>query len=248
MNNSIVVYWSPATFYPDNESWNLLYSDPVSLSEDLMNRSISKSQIRMCPALKKSLSNVFSFNSTINDYINLTDIDLKKIDKEILDYSLIPNIESKLFLRKSRESSYSDFINLEYNMSWLFFSEEPLLAEFTAPYFPATTPCPNAMMSLGEFDIGRWFRPFNLDYHIPYNAKAFNINVNDPFYFVKFKTDKKIVFKKFTLNKRLLEIAMEQASSSKRYGFGKNLIQKYRMFENSQMRQTILKEIKKELI
>lgn len=247
MNDELVIYWTPQPFVLSKESWNLLYQKPTNVYSELINMSFSKSPIRLCPATKDNLTKTFSVYSSIEDSVDLSNINLEELDKSTpIKQNL--NIPSIIAWQKDRNSSFPGYLNFAYNLSWLFFSEEPVIARFTAPYFPSSSPAEGAYLAPGQFDIGQWFRPFNLDYHIPYSTKSFNINTTDPLFFVEIFTDKKVVFKRFIKNDVIDNIATEISVAPTRYAAFQKLSQRYDMFNKSQIREMLLKEIKKEVI
>lgn len=241
----LIIYWSPASFSLDNESWNLLYSEPRSVLSSFYNDSEVNSEMRLCPSIKQTLNNVFALHPNIDDYGTFDDVSLS----DIAENPMSPlKINTKIAMRSPRRSSYPGFANLQYNLSWFFASEEPVIARMTSPYFPSTTPTPGSMLAPGEFDIGKWFRPFNLDYHVPVDAKDFRINAKDPLFFLEVQTDAKVVFKKFDLSNKLLNVAEEMSQFSSRYGQFKKIQEKYKMAKNSKIMNTVLKEIKNNVV
>lgn len=165
-----------------------------------------------------------------------------------LEYPWTFNDAGPLLLSVQRESSFDNYINIELNMGWLFFAEEPLIAKFTAPYYPTYEPVEGAMMAVGEFDIGSWYRDYNLDYHIPKSAKELLFTKNQPMFYLDLKTDKKVVFKQYALTNTLRELASDCVQSPIRYGKKIPLIEKYDSFKNAKMNKLILAEIQKNLI
>ena len=61
-------------------------------------------------------------------------------------------------------------------------------------------------------------------------------------------TDKKIILKRYVMNDYLEELSKECVDFWTRFGSNIKLIDKYKMFEQSKMREIILKEIKNNLI
>jgi hypothetical protein len=245
--NTITVYWAPAMFSLDEASWNMLYPDPKLLLPNLYETKTENAIMPRCPAVKEKLKNIASFHSSIDDVFDLPNEQMREIafTDSSGDRLLVP---AKVSLHKVRESSMEGFINVEYNLGWVFFSEEPLEAKFTAPYFPATTPVEGAYLSSGQYDIGRWFRPYMLDYHIPLGAKRFSVKEGDPLLFVDFLTDKKVILKRFQITKRLKALFQEASTSSRRYGTKMTLEKRYKMASDSRIPQIVLEEIKKNLI
>jgi len=124
----------------------------------------------------------------------------------------------------------------------------PLTARFTAPYLPTVSPSPGAILACGEFDIGQWFRPFNLDYHIPLDNTRFTVEEGQDLAYVKFDTTKKVLLKRFTFNKVLHHYAYEMSNTPNRYAEYIPLSQRYQMSKNSKMNKLILKEKKNNFV
>lgn len=247
MRDEIIVYWAPANFVPEAESWNMLYPDPENLYLKIINQAKEGADIHRCPALRDLNKNVFFFTSPISNSVVFPADFLSNADKNLSENQALP-LESKVMIKKTRDSQYKDHINLSYNMTWTFFAEEPLVAKFTAPYFPAISPVPGAMLASGKYDIGQWFRNWNLDYQVPLSAKSFEVKKDDPLFFVEFETDKKIILKRFTMTPSLYNINKETSNSPSRYGRRMTLQERYQMFHQSRSRDIVLREIKANLL
>jgi hypothetical protein len=239
----IVIYWSPATFSKEDESWNLLYRDPENVFSSIIKNTIPKFGIRECPAVKDNLKNVFTIKSNHEDHI--------KLHRDLLEdhnVGLLPT-ESVVTLRHMRQSSYPGYANLFYNMRWAFFSSEPVIARMSSPYYPATTPTPGAIMATGQYDIGQWFRYFDLDYHVPIDSTSFDVNIGDDLMFIEIMTDRKVIFKRFWMTNAINHMAYEMSSSTGRYQINyKTLQHRYNLFNKTSMRQMLLREIEANLI
>lgn len=247
MRDEIIVYWSPSNFYLDRESWNMLYPDPENLYNSIVQKAKKDSTIHKCPALRDLNKNIYSFHSAVDDIIDFPDGLLLQVDNVFGDRQPLP-LNSKVSLKKTRQSQHDGYVNLSYNMTWVMFAEEPLIAKFTAPYYPSTTPVPGAMLASGKFDIGQWFRNMNLDYQVPLDAKRFEMHKGDPMFFVEFETDKKVVLKRFTMNSVLSSVLDDVSHSVDRYGKRMTLQERYQMFKQSRSRDIVLREIKTNLL
>jgi hypothetical protein len=248
-DDSIVVYWGTPNFQPKVESWSMLYSTPRSLSSLLRENKSANSPMFICPATKDVFKNVFVFKSTFYDkhilpidYLKETQSLVPKFEREV-----IPT-DGTIQMVRVRPSSLLNHSNIVYNMAWLLFSEESLLAKFTAPYCPPTSPALGAILSPGQFDIGQWYRPFNLDYHIPTDTKTFEIKENDDLFYIQFYTDKKIIFKQYVVSDKLLALLRESTEAPKRYGPFKSLQERYFMASKTNYSKLVLSEIKNNLI
>ena len=76
----------------------------------------------------------------------------------------------------------------------------------------------------------------------------FEIKENEPLFYVEFKTDRPIILKRFNMNNQLDKIARGNVFSSNLFGKGQTLLSRYIKFNNSGLRDKILKEIKNNLI
>jgi hypothetical protein len=252
-NETITVYWSPITFLLEEESWNMLYQKPISISSELRklkNENAKSETMFLCPASNDLLNNVFAVYPTMNDKVVFSDNLLESVcnsESSFENPTFIPT-ESKINVRCVRKTSLDGYVNLIYNMGWIFFADEPLIARFTAPYSPPSSPAEGVILSSGEFDIGQWFRPFNLDYHIPLKTKELSFKEENPFFYLEFFTNKKIIFKKFTNSKKLFSLQEEFTKSPSRYKKHIPLASRYLMSNKSSMSLEVLSEIKRNLV
>jgi hypothetical protein len=247
MAEELVVYWSPANFTVTEESWNLLYLEPELVNNKLREMSTGYARsIKACPASKFYLNNLFSlkipFSDEITlpvDFLNLTHMD---------EGEAFLDTKSILAIKRVRPSSYVGYSNLSYNLGWLFFCEEPLVARLTPPTIPPTSPAEGAILSSGEFDVGQWFRPILIDYHIPLTTQSLSFKENDDIAYIKFETSKKVVLKRFLLKETLNNIMSESVFSPVRYGKFKTLSERYEMARRTKVLNIISSEIKKNLV
>lgn len=204
-------------------------------------------EMRTCPSVKMLLKNTFTFTSAIDDcfeYDLEAATEMATQDKYGVE---IPRTQSTVPLYQNRPSSLRGYTNATYYLSWIFFCEEPLEGFFTAPYFPPSAPMPGALFSPGTFNIGKWFRPIPLDFHLPLSDNKFNIKKDDELMYVRFDTDRKVEMKRFEMTKNLWNLADECIFAHERYGKGQPIEEKYEMAMESSMPQRILKEIKTSL-
>jgi hypothetical protein len=247
----VTVYWAPAPFVQEESSWSLLYSEPVNMVSELLkvksveNKPKNFQSMFGCPAYAEAMKNVFIVKNVLENTI-----DMSKIVSSLQNpnYPVYFNNLGPLQIKVQREPSITNYTNINYNLGWLFFADEPLEAKFTAPYFPPETPGEGVMLSVGQFDIGSWYRDFNLDYHVPSKTKILTFKEDQPLFYVDFKTDKKIVLKRYKLTKELKNMSEEFVRSRERYGKFSSLQHRYSMSKKSMMPQQILSEIRKNLV
>lgn len=248
MNEPITIYWSPAQFSTEGQQWNLLYSEPSSVADNLILNQTGDSQIVRCPATRNTLRNIFSVHAPLDDEIDLSNLDLETIGNDTSDEPYSLPVSSRISLTRIRQSSYSGFVNVGYNLGWLLFASEPLTVRVSAPFFPTYSPCEGSLLATGEFDIGQWFRPINLDYHIPITTDRFVVKENQPLAYLDFQTDKKISFQRYKLTPYLENIYREMIESPNRYGKRKTLADRYRMAKRAGLPDLVLSEIRQNLV
>jgi hypothetical protein len=247
--NTVEVYWAPAPFVNSKESWNLLYPEPELVKNKLHSiRTDFDRGFFSCPVTRENLNNLYSLKSSVTDVIDLPVEYLKQIHmKEGTEK--VPSFNRQIVsLNKERPSSLKGYSNLSYNLSWLFFASEPLNLRLSAPFYPTKTPSDGAFLFGGEMDIGEWFRPINLDYHVPLESTTFSVQEGDELAYIKFVTTKKVVLKRFILNDTLHSLSLEMTNASLLYNKFQPIIKRYEMAKASKIKNIILKEIKNNLV
>lgn len=253
-SDTITIYWAPFTYGETaNKTWSFLYQDPICLTEDLRKNKSKTAGVRnlfACPAVTSLTDNVFVFKNNHEATIDLPIKDLKEIannndhDNQWLNLSN----ETALGVCKTRPSSLNNHVNLAYNMQWGFFASEPVVARQTAPYMPPHSPGEGVLLSAGQFDIGSWFRPINLDYHVPLSTSKLIFGLDDPLFYLEIQTTKTVEFKRFFLTNKLVAMATEASESSTTYGMFKPLRDRYLMAKKAAVPTQILSEIRNNLV
>lgn len=249
--DSVVVYWAPGQFTSEEQfSWNQFYASPTPVADPILaqrNKTENGRVIFACPAYVEGMNNLFEVRSVHEEHIVIPEI---CFTEPPTSYPSRLPVNSLLSFDVRRESSIKNHIDLQYNMSWLFFCEEPLLARFTAPYFPPKSPAKDAKLAMGEFDIGLWFRNFNTDYLISEGSTNFDIDIDDSLFYVQFYTTKKIIFKRFIHTPTTQKLAEEFVQSSNRRGtkMGTKFKNRYDLSNKTMLPKLVLNEIKKNLV
>lgn len=245
--DTINVYWSSYS-----KVFNFSEPKPV-IDIMLKNRRDTKElddnrNILSCPASNDFFKNLFSINSTFPEKVVWPEGYLKR-SSEFRD-----NKQGNVFLKKHfnffdfrlpRPSSIDGYIDIEYFTSAIFFADQPLIARFMAPNYPPVTPSPGAFLTSGQFDIGQWFRPFNLNYFIPIDNTTFEIKHGDPLFYLQLLTDKKINFHKFNMTEDIEKIKSQNVIWGDKI---MSLPERYNFFKKENSKDSLLKEINKNLV
>lgn len=235
----INIYWSPGNFILNEESWNMLYLEPQSLLKEFSehrNPNSGTKSFLSCPAFREKLKNVFSFRTTFDSKYYYEGNVTKNIGDNVVDFY------------SQREPSLVYGPTLIYNLSWIFFAEEPVECFFTSPYFHKVEYMKSGVMVPGKFDIGSWFRPFNIEIQMHSSYGEIFFKKEDPLFYMDINTNKKVNFIRFNMNERLYNISQESIQSPVRYKKFMQLKERYDVFNKTKVRDIILNEIKKEII
>ena len=195
----VVVYWAS---YENKED---LYKEPINLYSSLKKKKEKRFKEQgffSCPSFKDLTSNTYIFSSTSD---NMYKLDIPNGRLEFTDTS----VEAS----SVRPPSIENCFLFKLSLSWIFFSEESLVMEITPAYFSETSHTEFGAIVPGAFDIGRWFRPINAEFQLWDGVDAFSLPKEEPIFYAKFNTNKKVVFKKFQMNEELENIKKEHIDS-----------------------------------
>jgi hypothetical protein len=137
---------------------------------------------------------------------------------------------------------------LRLALEWIFFCEEDISIFVSAPYFHKTEHLKHGAIVPGTYNIAKWFRSVNAEFSLWPNENHFNIPTNDPIFYARFNTDKKVILKRFKMNEDLGKIQAACSNTASVFGKFKSLEEKYNIFENTSTDNIVLKLIKETLV
>jgi hypothetical protein len=251
-NDSIVVYWSPG-YNADIQDWTFLYPKPKTLFSSVKthisdkNNQVSMektSAILACPAISTKFKKIAVFESPMScsytyDFSKFSETGNGFINNESKEY-ISCNVE--------RQPTLDHGPSITFALSYILFSEEPLDAYFTPPMFHKPKYMKYGSVIPGEFNIGKWFRPFNFEVQMWNNSGEFFIENGEPLFYTEFKTNKKIILKRFIMTEKLYQASKACVDSYTLFGYGQTLEERYDRFTNTDMKDLILNEIKKNVV
>lgn len=246
--DKVTVYWAPHSTPTDEGigNWNMLYEDPQTLFKYWTQHEIKEEEeasMIQCPAFANISRNTYVFNcpidfsfafkahSTIGHQIELT-----PLTKEYVS-AFIP-----------RNQTMHIGPNMELAMRLHMFSEEPLEIMLTGPYLHKTEYTKYGLLTSGQFDIGQWFRPINCEIQLFGQEGEIHFKKDEPLFYVKFLTDKKIELKRFELTEEIDTYARKCIGAKGIYGLRNPLSFYYNKFNKTRTRDIVLKKIKENLI
>ena len=245
-SETITVYWSLCS--NDELYYQLLMLDcaPESFISNLnkrkninnkmpLNPNAGRGKYQSCSAMHTFAENLFILKSPIEAEINFDDNG--NIDRSVKN--------NNFFIE--RESSFEDSKCFDFNLQYLFFSEEPLNITLTPAYMHKTVHNDYGFLLGGQFDISSWFRAIPTIFQSWPKINKFKIDFNDPLSYVHFDTDKKIELKQFRLNQELINQVGACSRFQQLLRF-QSMEKLYKRFLGAGMKKMVLKEIKANLV
>ena len=247
-SNEVNVYWAPAISVGvmKDEPWvttggEMLYQSPKSLHSELMNEknpNRGPTTFLSCPAAVSTFSKtiVFKNNRACTYDYDLTDERNLKI---------APKEERFLNCTVRRPPALNKKPTIEFQLRWVFFSDEPLSMSITPPMFHPPKYTRYATPVPGQYDIGRWFRPFVFELQTWEPKGKLSFENDEPLFYATFNTDKKVNVRRFVYSDKLVEYAYQCTTY---YTNEKSMEKRYDLFESASMNHLVLQEIKKNLV
>ena len=234
----IIVYWGFMTSEVRQTQVSLMWGAPVPLIQDIEapeHTDIGESY-RACRGVNPFLKRTFMF------------LHPKSASVEIPGGLNEPVVwVSDFNAWRGRPSSIKDRLTIDYDYMFLFFCDEPLVAQQFPPFLHDTTADKTASLATGEHDIHRWFRSLTPTYILHKGKNTVNITEGEPVFYIEFKTDRKIILKQFEATPEITQIAKEVALHKQWFRF-ENLEKLYERFTGSNRHKRVSKLIHENLL
>lgn len=244
-----IIYWAGAIANTEIYDLNHLYLGVKSLYEEtLVKKADLKNNLNdfiRCPGFSDLAKNTFVHRLPLEVHATL---DFKKKRANYIVENQLDKNKPKIKIDFMREPTLQDHNLIQFSWPIIFFSEEDsMMATLTPPYFEKVSTSEYGVVVPGRFDIGKWFRPMNTEFQLWPGVNEIKVSANEALCYIHFDTNKKIIFKKFIMNKEMekLLVSILKASPFRRFA---KLSDRYKIFEQSQSKQRILKLIQKQLI
>jgi hypothetical protein len=245
----LIVYWSPFTTLLDQYSHILLDLEPVSLKSYILKskpvnpkipfpifeKGIEPGGYHICSAMNELVKNIFIIKAPFSCHVDLDQ------NGNMLDSS------TPFDFFEPRISSFENSLNVDLILPYIFFSEESLDLTITPPYMTRTVQQSYGFLAAVKFNIGKWFRPMIMTYHLWPGIFSLYIEKNEPIMYLNFNTDRPVILKQFKLNDHLLSQA-QACMKDKKFHTLQPMNLLYDRFIKTKMNKIVLKEIKENLI
>ena len=237
MSKTITVYWAGFNEQVNLFNTTMWYSDPKNLFKNMIKQKVDNRDDTLfrCPAIRDKATNTYYFENEVPTKVNFLHDNSLTWEGATCSYA--------------REPSITGTKHINFNLSWIFYTEKPLEVSFTPPYFHKDSYLPNMTFPAAKFDIGSWFRPFNAEFMIwDANTKQIVLPSGMPMFYAEFHTDANIKFQRFECTDKIAKYAMACTLTPKLFGRYKPLSDRYSLFKNSRMNNAVMHEIKNNLI
>jgi hypothetical protein len=248
-NSETIIYWAPGHSSGEHFDLNHLYPNLKSLYEESVEKKASlkdnTNDFLRCPAFSDLAKNTFVHRAPVDTHATF---DFKRSRVNYVFGSPADEDRYRVKLEFKHQPTLQDHNLIQYTWPILFFSEEDsMVATLTAPYFERTVSQDYGVIVPGRFDVGKWFRHMNAEFQLWSGVSEIKIPANEALFYVHFDTDKKIVFKRFIINREIERLRASIVGVSPLRKFAR-LSERYKAFEQSQSKQRVLKLIQKQLI
>jgi len=187
---SINIYWGCY-----EKEW-LRSKAPESVYKNFIKNIKDKNtQLEICPSIKNYFNNTFSMSS-IYDYNFKIKSENGEVFSNLYDQKFF---DEHVLVRSSKDKLFS------FSQKYVFFTEEKSL-EMSAsifPYLENNNITKRCILIPGTLDIGKWFRIMDFAFYLKKEYDEFEILQNEIYQYVKFNTDKKIIFKQFIITEKI---------------------------------------------
>jgi len=234
----IEVYWAPNYDFSDID-WNMLYAEPSSLFDiNIKNKTdVDKfDSMFYCPAFKNLAKNTLVFNNPLKSKYSFDE-----------SGNVVSDIQSGMAANVVRKPNIKGRNLLEYSFTPILFSDKPLTATMTSPWFETPNYMKYGTIVPGRYDIGKWFRAVNVEFQLMPGVREFEIDKGEPLVYFTFDTDETIKFTRFKMDAELRRYSVSCATSTS-WEPWIPLADRYKRFKESRMRSIILKKVKENIV
>jgi len=232
----INVYW-----WANEENNDFFYPNPVNLLDNMYDNKNPKSgptSLFACPAITTRFKNIYFFKSPIDaNYI----YDFS--NPEAFYFAPLREDKPNFGIRVLRPASLNNKPHVELGLFYSMFSDEPLIASFTPPFFHEPKYFKYGTSSPGAFDIGKWCRPYPMELVLWKETGEFKVEQDEPLFYVEFLTERPVIIHRVKTTQKLIHYADQCGNIAKKINKRQPLFKRYEQFKDISMRDMLLKEI-----
>jgi hypothetical protein len=233
---TVIVYWALMTAPDKQTSMNLMWEPPTLLNKILPRGSKNKeTNYRVCSGAHDMWKNTYAIIHPTSSSVEVSGPLENPTASMTHPYWL------------GQPSAFDDSYRVDYDFSWIFFSEESVKIQQLPAILHDTSDSHNAILASGSFDISKWFRAVNLSYILRKGKNTITVTEGEPATYLQFLTDKKVILQQFEMNEELRQITREVVFH-KIYFPNETLDNMYKRFIRSNRHKRVLKLIKQGIL
>jgi len=239
MSKDLTVYWANVLNGPLDLS--ILFEEPTSFMHEISlnkNKNNKDDNLLRCPAVFGLGKNLFVLKNTLKTSASFIIEDGKvssEMDSDDGRWSV------------NRPPSLNQNLLAAFDYSLIFFTEEDVEVMFSSPYFSQAQHLSWGAVVPGIYNCGSWFRPFNLEFNVWPGIEKISLEEGEHLAYVKFFTEKNVVFKRFSMTDKLVTQAIT-CSSAGSWESKVPLLKRYSRFKKSKRDLFVLNQIKDNLV
>jgi len=239
MSKYLKVYW--ANMVSSDIDLSITYQEPSSLIHELTlnrNNSNKRNNLLRCPAFTDLSKNLFVIKNPIKTAASFI-IEDGKVSNQMNGQN------GRWFV--NRAPSLNNQLLAAYDYSIILYAEENVDVMTSAPYFSQNKHSSWGSIVPGIYNCGSWFRPINMEFNVWPNITRVSLEEGEPIAYLKFFTEKNVIFQRFTMTPEL----NDQAKTCSSVGFWEPrmpLAKRYERFLKSKRDKFVLSKIKENLL
>lgn len=231
MKNESIVYWAVVSKIELDSRQNLLLDPPKSLKKELMHRVNPNRPAAAYESCK-------SFHQVFTNMFMLTHPYTLEWNKSIPKGTIFNHRD---------DSGFLDSELVDYDLQWVFFSEDSIEMEITPAYLHQKKSDSYGYLVAGSYDISKWCRAINLSWQLWDKVEELAFNEGDAAAYLNFRTKNKVVLKQFQPTDKMYEV-MLGCQGFKKIKPNQSLESLYHRFTRTHRDKIVLKEIKNNLL
>lgn len=235
----VIVYWSPYS-NPHRVSYVNLLCDPPKKVLTTIGSPVSdkKASYHNCRSLQNLMKNTYMISAPLSSKL--------KISGSFEE----PFLTTDNNLWNARSASLDKRYSVDYDFSWIFFSEEQVTLRETHPYMHNTSFSKSGYLASGSFEINKWFRPINITFNLWEDHNSIEVVEKEPLCYIEFETldNRPVILKQFELTEDMYNYCTQALITSKKILSFESLESLYSRFVGSNRHKKIAKLIKENLL
>jgi len=233
MEKVTTVYWSVFSNLDLLSRQTMLMQPPESVRKNLSKKVNSinvKSSYVACKSYHEFFKNTFILSHPYT-----------------AEWQISDGNQGGLFIPRPDDSAFIDSYLIDYDLQWVFFSEDDVEIEITPAYLHQKESDKYGYIVAGSYNISKWFRPISLSWQLWEKESKIAFTKNDPICYLNFRSKNKVILKQFELTSKLKEIS-NGCAALKSIIPNLELSELYEKFTRAKRNKIIIKEIKSNLL